>query len=174
MPTTTRYSNLDIRVAPDRQLTGVAVPFDTPTDIGGAFETIAPYAFRNSLSGDIRAFVDHDASKLLARVGNGSLELRETGTGLEYTMSLPDTTLGRDTYQQAKEGLLSGVSIGFSMLGSQRVKTARNAYTLTSVDLREVSLITGGVPAYVGTSVAARQRDERWYWKAWLNARKRA
>jgi HK97 family phage prohead protease len=89
-------------------------------------------------------------------------------------MRLPDTTLGRDTYQMALDGLISGVSIGFNMNGSQRQKTGANGYELTRVDLREISLITGGQPAYDATSVAARYKDDLWYWKAWLSARKQA
>jgi HK97 family phage prohead protease len=88
-------------------------------------------------------------------------------------MRLPDTTLGRDTYQMALDGLISGVSIGFNMNGSWRQKTGANGYLLTKIDLREISLITGGQPAYDDTSVAARHKDNfLWYWKAWMNARK--
>jgi HK97 family phage prohead protease len=167
--TTTQFSNdFEIRVTGERVLTGIAVPFDTPTDIGGMSESVSPGAFTHSLSGDVRAFVDHDATKLLARVGNGSLVLNERAEGLEYRMRLPDTTLGRDTYQMASEGLLSGVSIGFSMRGSKRVNDGVNGYLLTDVDLREISVITGGNPAYSGTSVTARHRDELWYWTTWI------
>lgn len=176
MLTTTQFSNdFEIRVTGERVLTGIAVPFNTPTDIGGMSESVSPGAFTHSLSGDVRAFVDHDATKLLARVGNGSLVLNERAEGLEYRMRLPNTNLGRDTYAMALDGLISGVSIGFNMNGSQRQKTGGNGYLLTTIDLREISLITGGQPAYEATSVAARYKDDfLWYWKKWLNARKQA
>ena len=81
-----------------RQLVGLAAPFGAETRIGDFREIIAPGAFSRTLSesADILALVDHDESKVLGRTRSGSLELRETPEGLEYRLTLPDTSAAND------------------------------------------------------------------------------
>jgi HK97 family phage prohead protease len=145
-----------------RKLTGYAAVFDQRASIGGEFtESIAPGAFRAALASnpDILALVDHDSGKVLARTKSGTLRLEEDAHGLRYEIDLPETTLGRDLIALAERGDLGGVSFGFTVpeggdawAGSHR--------TLSAVDLFEISIVQS-FPAYSGTSVAARARQER-------------
>ena len=170
MPTTTRSYSAELvatRIGGAPRLHGVAAPFADYTDIGGGMlERIAPGAFKAAIRGrtDILALVDHHYSQVLGRRANDSLRLTETSHGLEFDLTLPDTTLGRDVYAMASEGLLGGVSIGFDM--SQTMGTLlHNRRTLTSVDLKEVSIVQT-YPAYPQTTVEARALND---WKQWLS-----
>ena len=170
MPTTTRSSPSEVgcyRVKGTPTLHGVAAPFGAWADVGSARERIAPGAFAAALRsrGDILALMDHQPTRVLGRRANRSLRLRETDAGLEFDLSLPDTSLGRDVHAMATEGLLGGVSIGFDMSSSQATYSGRKR-TLTEVDLREISVVSA-FPAYPQTSVQARTLDR---WRRWLSS----
>lgn len=93
---------------------------------------------------------------MLGRLRSKTLQLTETARGLEFSISLPDTTLANDIRALAERGDLSGCSIGFRAVDEQW--PTPSSRTLKQVQLIEVSVITGGVPAYEGTSVAVRHR----------------
>ncbi len=137
-----------------RQLVGLAAPFDVVTLIGEFSERIAPGAFARSLAAgrDVLALADHDAAKVLARTRSGTLTLRETAQGLEYALTLPDTTTGNDIKALAARGDLGGVSMGFRCIRDSWEGTTR---TLHEVELHEVSVVSAW-PAYPSTTVALR------------------
>jgi HK97 family phage prohead protease len=145
----------DIRTS-GRTLHGLAAPFGKAADIGGMFrETIAAGAFAATIArDDIRALADHRADALLARTRSGTLRLTETPDGLQYAIDVPQTTLGNDLLTLATRGDLSGVSIGF--VATDESWPDPRARQLRAVTLHEISVITGGTPAYDGTSVAVR------------------
>ena len=63
--------------------------FNSITEIWpGCFEQIAPGAFASSLSGDVRALINHETRLVLGRTVAGTLTLREDEAGL-YGMSDP-------------------------------------------------------------------------------------
>lgn len=142
----------------NRRLVGHAARFNVPANIGGAFtETIAPGAFRNSLTNgsDILALTNHNVASLLGRTKSGTLRLREDEIGLSFEVDLPDTQTGRDILALAERGDISEMSFGFRV--NERGQTwnrDRTQRTLTNVDLVEISVVT--VAAYSGTSVSAR------------------
>ncbi|MBF8722694.1 MULTISPECIES: HK97 family phage prohead protease [Pseudomonas] len=139
-----------------RQLIGLAAPFGAETSIGDFREVIAPGAFTRTLSDkpDILALVDHDTGKVLGRTRSGTLELRETSEGLEYRLTLPDTSTGNDLRTLAKRGDLGGVSFGFRVL---RDSWAGDLRTLQEVELHEISIVQAH-PAYPTTTVSLRSR----------------
>ncbi|EMD5191757.1 TPA: HK97 family phage prohead protease [Pseudomonas aeruginosa] len=139
-----------------RQLVGLAAPFGAETRIGDFREIIAPGAFSRTLSesADILALVDHDESKVLGRTRSGSLELRETPEGLEYRLTLPDTSAANDLRALAKRGDLGGVSFGFRVV---RDSWAGDLRTLHEVELHEISIVQAH-PAYPTTTVSLRSR----------------
>jgi HK97 family phage prohead protease len=140
-------------------LTGLAAPFNVPAQIGGFTETVLPGAFSASLAAcvDIRALVDHDDSKLIARTRTRTLQLYETREGLAFSIVLPDTTLGRDLHAMAKRGDLSGCSFGFTVPKGGDAWPSANTRELRRVNLAEISILHH-LPAYDQTSVSARAR----------------
>ncbi len=140
------------------RLVGVAAPFNVQTRISDFSEVIAPGAFARSLADgrDVLALADHDTGRVLGRTRSGSLELRETAAGLEYSLTLPDTSIGRDLRALAQRGDLGGVSFGFTAV---RETWAGEVRTLHEVTLHEVSIVSAW-PAYDATTVNLRHRPQ--------------
>ncbi|MDX0623486.1 HK97 family phage prohead protease [Sinorhizobium medicae] len=147
--------------AEGRKLTGYAATFNQETRISDFREKIAPGAFAASLRSnpDILALVDHDPSRVLARTKSGTLRLSEDERGLKFEIDIPETSAGRDVLALAMRGDLGGMSFGFtvpdggdSWQGDKR--------ELRSVTLHEISVVQS-FPAYGGTSVQARSRQQR-------------
>lgn len=140
-----------------RTLSGVAAPFGSETRIADFREVIAPGAFARTLAEnrDILALVDHDASRVLGRTRSGSLSLTETADGLEYRLSLPDTTTGNDLRALAQRGDLGGVSMGFV---ATRDSWDGELRTLHEVELHEISIVQAHA-AYPTTTVSLRSRQ---------------
>ena len=139
------------------QLVGLAAPYNTETRIGDSFnERIAPGAFTRTLSAgrDVLALADHDSTRVLGRTSSGTLSLRETSKGLEYTLKLPSTSIGNDLRELAARGDLGGVSMGFVAV---RDSWQGDVRTLEEVELHEISIVQAW-PAYPDTSVALRSK----------------
>ena len=144
--------------ASGRKLSGYIARFDSEARIGTFTETIKPGAFRASITSgrDILALADHDEARVLGRTKSGTLELREDGDGLAFTLSLPDTQAGRDIAALAERGDLGGCSFGFTVpKGGDAWDGDRRE--LRSVELHEVSIVQAH-PAYDGTEVALRNK----------------
>lgn len=148
---------LDVREqAEQRTVVGYAAVFGNPADIGGQFrEIIAPGAFRETITGDVRALIDHDSGRVIGRTTAGTLRLAEDDLGLAVEIDLPDTQDGRDLATLIARGDISGMSFGFIVTRQQWDETGdMPVRTIQSVDLREVSAVA--FPAYDGTSIALR------------------
>ncbi|HRP71290.1 MAG TPA: HK97 family phage prohead protease [Luteimonas sp.] len=151
-----------------RQLIGVAAPYGTETRINDFREVIAVGAFTRTLSEqrDILALADHDPTRVLGRTKSGTLALRETAQGLEYTLTLPDTSVGNDIRELAQRGDIGGVSMGFRAV---RDSWSGDLRTLHEVELHEISIVSAH-PAYADTTVTLRslrpdaQRSLLHYW----------
>jgi HK97 family phage prohead protease len=99
---------------------GYAARFNSESStLGGVFrEVIKPGAFRAALKKpgvDVRAFINHDASKVIGRQGNGTLELREDARGLFYRVELPDTSFARDLVVSMERGDIAHSSFAFTL-----------------------------------------------------------
>ncbi|WP_299821334.1 HK97 family phage prohead protease [uncultured Jannaschia sp.] len=143
--------------AKGRRLEGYAAVFGAEARIGGGVvETIAPGAFRATLTAnpDILALVDHDAARVLARTRSGTLRLSEDTRGLAFDLDVPDTQAGRDVLALAERGDLGGMSFGFTARDEARDGDRRE---LRAVDLFEVSVVAA-FPAYASTVVTARSQ----------------
>lgn len=151
-----------------RQLIGVAAPYGAETRINDFREVIAAGAFTRTLSDqrDILALADHDPTRVLGRTKSGTLALRETAQGLEYTLTLPDTSVGNDIRELAQRGDIGGVSMGFRAV---RDSWSGDLRTLHEVELHEISIVSAH-PAYADTTVTLRslrpdaQRSLLHYW----------
>lgn len=139
---------------------GYAAVFNSETDIGGYFrEVIAPGAFADSISGDVRALVDHDSGRVIGRTKAGSLRLVEDERGLAVEIDLPDTSDGRDLAALVERGDIDGMSFGFAVRKEEWDETIDPPVrTIRAVELFEVSAVTW--PAYPDTSLAMRSRNK--------------
>ena len=161
-----RYRKPEIRAeGSSRFISGYAARFGVQTDIGGMFrEEIKPGAFARALRDkqDVNFLVNPDPSMSPARVGNGTLSLREdTDRGLYFRADVGKTTHGDDALAMIKRYDLSECSFGFGVPDGGETWSVitdgegrkRNLRTITDCDLYDVSSVT--FPAYSGTSVSA-------------------
>ena len=74
------------------------IPYNQRSEYMGFYEFITPSAFNKTIAdgADVRAFQNHDTTRLLGRVKNGSLRLRSDEFGLHIECDLPDTSYGED------------------------------------------------------------------------------
>src|SRR5688572_7353469 len=152
----------EVRASDDgKSLEGYAAKFNTRSQLlyGFFYEEIAPGAFARSLAeSDIRALVDHDSGKVLARNKSNTLTLVEDQTGLRFSLSLPDVSYARDLSTLVKRGDISGMSFGFMTREDKWTYSDDPSEpvlrTLLDVDLREISVVA--FPAYEDTQVSVR------------------
>jgi len=143
----------------NRIIRGVAIVYDAPTEIAGSWvEIIAPGAAKDTLrkSRSIRAFSQHDTGSLLADTHNGSLALFEKADGVHFELALPDTTLGRDTFELVKRRDLRSMSFAFKAVREEWSNLPGYALpvrTVLELNLFEISPVT--YPAYEQTEVKA-------------------
>lgn len=142
-----------------RTLTGYAAVFDSPTDIGGYWtETIAPGAFAKSISGDVRALVNHNMGRVIGRTKSGTLRLEEDEKGLRIEVDVPNTTDGNDLWELVTRGDISGMSFGFAVTKQEwDYNTEPAKRTIKEVELFEVSAVA--FPAYDDTTIGKRSLD---------------
>lgn len=147
-------------VSEEGTLSGYAAVFDQPTtrqaDYAGT-ETIARTAFDGLLGGDVIAVLNHDPGLLLGRTAAGTVRLSTDGEGLRFEIDLPDTTLGRDVRVLVDRGDLSGMSFSATVGTVERTKGGVVHRRFKA--LHDVSVVT--MPAYLGTSVVAREAAEQ-------------
>jgi HK97 family phage prohead protease/HK97 family phage major capsid protein len=147
---------LEVR-AEQRTISGIAVPYDTPTEIHDPFEGL-PYreqfafgSFARTINergpSRVKLLVSHDERRL--PIGKAT-ELRETREGLHATFHVSATTEGDTALELARDGTLDGLSVSFQPITQQRVG---DLVTRTEVKLREISLCA--FPAYDSARVLA-------------------
>ena len=143
---------------------GYFAVFNSLYEIGpGMSESIAPGAFANTLSGDIRALVNHDSTLVLGRTSAHTLELREDEHGLWGRISInPKDSDAMNLYERVKRGDVSQCSFGFEIIreDTEIGEDGSVHWTIQEVRLHEVSCCT--FPAYESTNISAReaQREE--------------
>ena len=144
-------------------LRGHAAVFDKlSVEMWGMREKIDSGAFDESLKkDDVRAFYNHDMSRILGRTSAKTLTLSTDKKGLAFVLDLPRSAA--DVAESVDRGDISGMSFGFITLdekwereagddGKQSKKPAIR--TLMKVRLIEVSPVV--FPAYPQTDVAKR------------------
>lgn len=125
-----------------------------------AIETIDEDAFNDTLSGDIRALVNHDSTLVLGRTTIGTLTLRVDRVGLWGSIIINQNDQdAMNLYERVKRGDVSQCSFGFDIIdqSTEVMENGTTVWTLKRVKLYEVSVVT--FPAYEDTSVTARKRD---------------
>lgn len=127
----------------------------------GMSESIAPGAFSGSISGDVRALINHDTTLVLGRSKAGTLELREDAHGLWGKILVnPNDVDAMNLYSRVKRGDVDQCSIGFEIRSEDTDIREDGSihWTIKEVDpLYEVSCCT--FPAYEETNIAARAKQ---------------
>lgn len=138
--------------------------FDSNYEIGPQMsESVAPGAFKNTLSGDIRALIDHETRLVLGRTSAHTLELREDARGLWGHIDVnPKDVDAMNLVARLERGDVNQCSFGFDILEEETEFRDDGSvhWTIKDVKLYEVSVVT--FPAYTDTQVALRsaQREE--------------
>lgn len=140
---------------------GYFAVFNSIYDMGnGMSESIAPGAFANTISGDIRALINHDTTLVVGRTAAHTLELREDSYGLFGSFEVnPKDTDAMNLYARVERGDVSQCSIGFEIVSEETDFRDDGTvhWTIREVKLYEVSCCT--FPAYEQTAVSARAKD---------------
>lgn len=124
--------------------------------IGPGFrEKIIPGAFADSLKKDVVALWNHDTNLVLGRTGNGTLQLTDTDTALEFRLTLPDTQWGRDAWESIRRRDVQAVSFGFQVLEDKWEKGTPPIRQVLKGEIVEISPVV--FPAYPQTTVSARE-----------------
>ena len=126
----------------------------------GMSESIAPEAFDKTLSGDIRALINHDTTLVLGRTKAGTLNLRTDNRGLWGHIDVnPNDSDAMNLYERVKRGDVDQCSFGFDIIDEETEfhEDGSAHWTIKEVELYEVSPCT--FPAYEETSIAARAKE---------------
>ena len=141
---------------------GYAAVFNSDSEPLPFIERIVPGAFKRSLKSknNIRMYLNHDSSMLLATTRAKTLRLAEDERGLKVEADLPDTTIGRDLSTLIKRGDVDSMSFGFSVPArGDSWSDDGMVRELKEVRLYEVSVVTG-FPAYQATTASVRSLDK--------------
>jgi len=117
-------TELKTRVEPDAQdmyIEGYFAVFGRETELWpGAYEEIAPGAFDNTLSNDIRALINHDTTLVLGRTKAGTLELKTDSYGLWGRVKInPKDSDAVNLYERVKRVDVDQCSFGFNITSEE-------------------------------------------------------
>lgn len=145
----------------DPTIEGYFAVFNSLYEIApGMTESVAPGAFSKTLSGDIRALINHDTTLVLGRTKAHTLELREDEHGLWGKVTVnPNDRDAMNLYERVKRGDVDGCSFGFYPVVEETeiLENGDVHWTIKEVDLFEVSACT--FPAYQETNISARSAE---------------
>lgn len=164
-----RNYEFELRAENDEQhgdhLTGRAIVYDTPTDIGGYYrEFIDRGALAHTDLRDVRLLINHNTDMVpLARSRNNNsnstmqLSVDDNGLAIRADLDTANNADARSLYSAAGRGDISGMSFMFSVDGErwEDLETDYPTRHITSIGkVFEVSAVT--FPAYESTSLQAR------------------
>ena len=144
-------------------ISGLALRFNSPTvlfRIGDTEykEVISPNALDGCDLSDVVLDRGHDMEgKLLARTKSGTLRLSVTGEGLCFDADVPDTELGRETYELTQRGDLRGCSFAATIAEDSYDRDTHTRTILRFGRFYDVAVVS--FPAYEATEVSAEMRS---------------
>ena len=140
---------------------GYFAVFDSVYEIApGMSESIAPGAFDNTLSGDIRALINHDTTLVLGRTKANTLQLKADNHGLWGHIDINrNDSDAMNLYNRVQRGDVDQCSFGFNIVNEETDFREDGSihWTIKEVELFEVSPCT--FPAYEETNIAARSKE---------------
>ena len=160
-----------------KKIGGKAALYNTPTSMNWYVEIIMPGFFDGIRTDSTACLKNHDANLILGRTKNGTLKLDFPSDGLDYESTVPNTTIGADTYEEVRSGYIYQSSFAFTVAEQNWRQAQPSEFAgvfpqdviekLTFgglIDVRElikgdelydVSPVT--YPAYEATSVSSRE-----------------
>ncbi|WP_420806847.1 HK97 family phage prohead protease [Schleiferilactobacillus perolens] len=148
---------------------GYALKFNRASEVmGGGLnfrESIDPHALDKTDMRNVVALFNHDQSQVLGRTGV-NLELTVDETGLKYSLTPPNTQLGRDLVENIRAGIISQSSFAFTIAPDKDAQKWEKSNErgvkyhriIRSIDhLYDVSPVT--TPAYPDTEVTIGARS---------------
>lgn len=143
------------------KIEGYFAVFDSIYEIApGLSESIAPGAFDKTLSGDIRALINHDTTLVIGRTKVNTLQLKTDAHGLWGSIDInPKDSDAMNLYNRVQRGDVDQCSFGFDIVSEETDFREDGSihWTIKEVVLYEVSPCT--FPAYEETNIAARQKQ---------------
>jgi HK97 family phage prohead protease len=146
------------------EIRGLAAVVNSETNMGWYREMIAPGAFNDVLTDDVRALFNHDPNQILARTKAGTLRLELTPEGhLAYSYTTPNRRWALDLQDAILSGDVDQSSFAFRVKEDKWTRGASEyepeLRTITKVErLYDVSPVT--YPAYQDTTVAKRSMEQ--------------
>jgi HK97 family phage prohead protease len=142
-------AGLELRGGDGRTVTGLAAPFDSPTEIHEngrrITEVIRRGAFKRTIAergGRVKFLAQHNTRAM--PLGRASV-LREDPRGLYMEARISQTRAGDEALSLIEDGALDGLSIGFEIVRDD-FDPDTNTLTLRELKLHEISLVN--FPAY--------------------------
>ena len=164
----------ELRSDPEKKmLSGLAVPYNHETVIGGLFrEIMRPGAFRRAIDGgqDVVAWYQHGKGSPIplgrTTATPPTLRLNETPEGVGFEIDTPDTQSANELHAAIARGDIRGVSIAFDVpepageaWNFEETRSGKLPLReVSDADLFDVSPVVW--PAYKGTVVNARSAEE--------------
>lgn len=142
------HANFDVADAEGRIVSGIAVPFNSPTTIferGRLFDEVwAPGSTADSIAlrGDRMKILAFHAARQMP-LGK-PVKLEEQPAGLYIEARISDTADGNDALTLVRDGVLDGFSVGFTVPdGGDRFDMidGREVRTISKAHIHEVSLV---------------------------------
>lgn len=148
-----RFEDYEVRGKGEgRTLEVLAVPFDSPTNVGPYVETFRRGAFSKTIQErpqKVKLYAAHEDRSLPL---GAAQSLVERSAGLVGTFRVSETRAGDEALALVRDGALDSVSIGFVPIRSDWSKD-RKSVERREVKLLEVSLVA--FPAYEDAKVLA-------------------
>jgi uncharacterized protein len=156
-----QVQDLEVReVGNGSTFSGYAAVFNSDSEPLPFIEQIRPGAFQRTLQSrnQVKMFVNHEDTMVLASTRSGTLRLSEDNRGLKVEADLPqDVSYARDLIALMKTRIVDSMSFGFHVPrgGDEWSDDGQRRY-LNEIALHEVSVVTG-FPAYEATAATIRK-----------------
>ena len=144
---------------------GNAIVFDKWShNLGGFRERILPNALDGLDLSNVIATRNHDFDKPLGRANKGTLQLDITPEGVRYPLpKMPDTTVGRDTYEDVRNGNIDGASFMFLVRDEDIDWNFETKNGVAEATIKRIGKIIGlgpvTMPAYPDTTATRSMVD---------------
>ena len=126
----------------------------------GLSESIGRSAFDKTITGDIRALINHDTTLVVGRTTANTLTLSIEARGLWGQIRInPNDQDAMNAWARVQRGDVDGCSMGFEII-SENTEVREDGsihWTIEELKLYEVSICT--FPAYEETNIQARTKE---------------